>query len=108
MQGRGNWGAGGQLSPPYIHTSQWLEHPVRSAEWFWGYVSGNCPEIKPCILKVSKSQKQISKFSHTLKNQRDFVHFFALASKSDSIKKKQKLFIVLNSPQLVIQIIKCY
>ena len=34
------------------------------------------------ILKVSKSRKQISKFSHTPKTQRNFVHFFALASKT--------------------------
>ena len=32
-------------------------------------------------LKVNKSQKQNNKFSHTPKNQRNFVHFFALASK---------------------------
>ena len=48
-------------------------------------------------LKVSKSRKQNTKFSHTPKNQQNFVHFFALASKSGWIKKK-KLFIVLNSP----------
>ena len=33
-------------------------------------------------LKVSKSQKQNTKFSHTPKNQRNFVHFLALAFKS--------------------------
>ena len=32
-------------------------------------------------LKVSKSRKQNSKFSQTPKKQRNFVHFFALASK---------------------------
>ena len=32
-------------------------------------------------VKVSKSRKQNTKFSHTPKNQRNFVHFFALASK---------------------------
>ena len=32
-------------------------------------------------LKVSKSRKQNTKFSHTPKNQRKFVHFYALASK---------------------------
>ena len=32
-------------------------------------------------LKVSKSQKQNIKFSHTPKNQRNFVHFFSQASK---------------------------
>ena len=31
--------------------------------------------------KVSKSQKQNTKFSHTPKNQQNFVHFFALTSK---------------------------
>ena len=33
------------------------------------------------LLKVSKYQKQNTKFSHPPKNQRNFVHFFALASK---------------------------
>ena len=39
------------------------------------------------LLKVSKSRKQNTKFSHTPKNQRNIVHFFALASKSGCIKK---------------------
>ena len=34
------------------------------------------------LVKVSKYQKQNTKFSHPPKNQRNFVHFFALASKS--------------------------
>ena len=42
-------------------------------------------------LKVSKSQKQNTKFAHTPKNQQNFVNVFALASKSDSIKKKRSL-----------------
>ena len=47
------------------------------------------------VLKVSKSRKLITKFAHTPKNQRNF---FALVSKSGSIKKNQKLFMVLDSP----------
>ena len=62
-------------------------------------------KVSKCSLKVSKSQKQNTKFSHTPKNQQNFVHSFALASKSGWIKKK-KLSIVLNSPKLLIQIIK--
>ena len=38
-------------------------------------------------LKVSKYRKQNIKFSHPPKNQQNFVHFFALASKSGWIKK---------------------
>ena len=38
-------------------------------------------------VKVSKSQKQNTKFSHTPKNQQNFAHFFALASKSGWNKK---------------------
>ena len=38
-------------------------------------------------LKVSKSRKQIILSFHTPKNQRNFPHFFALASKSGQIKK---------------------
>ena len=33
------------------------------------------------MLEVIKSQKQNTKISHSPKNQRNFVHFFALASK---------------------------
>ena len=50
---------------------------------------------KPLPLKVSKSQKQNTKFGHTPKNQRNFVHFFALASKK-WLKQKIKTFDDLN------------
>ena len=46
-------------------------------------------------LKVSKSQKQNTKFAHTPKNQRNFVHFFALASKK-WLKQKIKAIDDLN------------
>ena len=44
------------------------------------------------LLKVSKSRKQNTKFSHNPKNQQNFVHFFALVSKSGSIKKIKALY----------------
>jgi hypothetical protein len=47
------------------------------------------------VLKVSKSRKQNTKFSHTPKNQRNFVHFFALASKK-WLKQKIKALDALN------------
>ena len=43
-------------------------------------------------IKVSKSRKQNTKISNTPKNQRNFVHFFALVSKSGSIKKIKALY----------------
>ena len=46
-------------------------------------------------LKVNKSQKQNTKFAHTPKNQRNFVHFFALASKK-WLKQKIKAIDDLN------------
>ena len=45
-------------------------------------------------LKVSKYRKQNTKFSHPPKNQRNFVHFFASASKSGWIKKLKALYRV--------------
>ena len=39
------------------------------------------------VLKVSKYRKQNTKFSHPPKNQRNFVHFFALALKKWSKQK---------------------
>ena len=44
------------------------------------------------LLKVSKSEKQNTKFSHSPKNQWNFVQFFALASKSGWIKKLKALY----------------
>ena len=44
-------------------------------------------------LKVSKSRKQNTKFSHTRKNQQNFTYFFALASKSCWIKKNKSSWI---------------
>ena len=41
--------------------------------------------------KDCKSKKQNTKFSHITKNQRNFVHSFALASKSGWIKKERHL-----------------
>ena len=38
-------------------------------------------------LKVSTSQKDFLDSPHTPENQQNFVHFFALASKSGQIKK---------------------
>ena len=52
----------------------------------------NCSDFKDSdilLLKVSKSQKQNTKFSRTPKRQRNFVHFFALASKK-MLKQKIK------------------
>ena len=46
------------------------------------------------FLKVSKCRKQNTKFSHPPKNQRNSVHFFALASKSGWIKKWKALYCV--------------
>ena len=65
---------------------------------------------KSSLLKVSKSRKKNTKFSNTYilpKNQRNFVHFFALASRGGLIEK-WTLSIVLNSPDLIIQIMKCF
>ena len=45
-------------------------------------------------LNVSKFQKQTTKFSHPPKNQRNFVHFFALVSKSGQIEKLKALYCV--------------
>ena len=45
---------------------------------------------KSSLLKVSKSRKKNTKFSNTYilpKNQRNFVHFFALASRGGLIEK---------------------
>ena len=47
------------------------------------------------MVKVSKSRKQNTKFSHTPKNQRNFVHFFALTSKK-WLKQKIKALEDLN------------
>ena len=47
------------------------------------------------LLKFSKSRKQITKFSHTPKNQRNFVHFFDLAYKK-WLKQKIKALDDLN------------
>ena len=49
-------------------------------------------------LKVSKCQKQTSKFSHPPKNQRNFVHFFALVSKSGQIEKLKALYCSKQPP----------
>jgi hypothetical protein len=46
----------------------------------WG--QGAVAILADQFLTASKSQKQNTKFSHTPKNQQNFVHFFALASKS--------------------------
>ena len=46
-------------------------------------------------LKVNKSQNQSTKFSHTPKNQQNFVHFFVLASKK-WLKQKIKALDDLN------------
>ena len=47
------------------------------------------------MLKVSKSQKQNTKFGHIPKNQQNFVYFFALASKK-WLKQKIKAIDDLN------------
>ena len=47
--------------------------------------------ISIVLLKVSKVQKQNNKFSHLPKNQQNFVHFFALVSKSGWNKKLKTL-----------------
>jgi hypothetical protein len=45
------------------------------------------------LSKASKSRKQNTKFSHTPKNQQNFVHFFALASKK-WLKQKIKALVI--------------
>ena len=47
------------------------------------------------LLKFSKYRKQNTKFYHPPKNQQNFVHFFALASKK-WLKQKIKAFDDLN------------
>ena len=47
------------------------------------------------LLKVSKYRKQNTKFSYPPKNQQNFVHFFALASKK-WLKQKIKALDDLN------------
>ena len=51
--------------------------------------------LKLRVLKVSKSRKQNTKFSHTPKNQQNFVDFLALASKK-WLKQKIKAIDDLN------------
>ena len=46
------------------------------------------------LVKISKYRKQNTMFSHPPKNQRNFVHFFPLASKSGWIKKLKALYRV--------------
>ena len=46
------------------------------------------------VLIVSKSQKEILDSPHTPKNQRFFLHFLALASKSGQIKRTRALYYV--------------
>ena len=58
-----------------------LNKPSRNQVIFWA-------------LKFSKSQKQNIKFSHTPKQQRNFIHSFALASKSGWIKKVKAFYCV--------------
>ena len=69
---------------------------IRSFEfgyWIWWeeYKTKNTFKSFRVGLKVSKSQKENTKFSHAPKNQQNFVHFFALASKSGWIKKVKAL-----------------
>ena len=45
------------------------------------------------MVKVSKFQKQNTKFSHNPKNLRNFVHLFALASKK-WLKQKNKIKVL--------------
>ena len=54
------------------------------------WIYGRNTQIVKYILKVSKYRKQNTKFSHPPKNQRNFVHFFALASKK-WLKQKIKV-----------------
>ena len=57
----------------------------------WG-LQGNGDGQSVTLLKVSKSQKQILKFSFEPKNERKYFCIFALASKSGRIKKIQVLY----------------
>ena len=62
------------------------------------WVHAKCKEIEIILrlfLKVSKYQKQNTKFYHPPKNQQNFVHFFALASKK-WFKQKIKALDYLN------------
>ena len=52
-------------------------------------------QIQGQPLKVSKYRKQNTKFYHPPKNQQNFVHFFALASKK-WLKQKIKALDDLN------------
>ena len=59
------------------------------------------------ILKVSKSQKEILD-SHTPKNQRNVLHFSALASKSGQIKRTRALYYVYSPNQCIMCFIFFY
>jgi hypothetical protein len=50
--------------------------------------------LSSSYVKVSKYRKQIFLSSHTPKNQRNFSHFFALASKNGRIKKIKVLYCI--------------
>ena len=67
-----------------------MEHfnPIVFTKYFYDF------QLKTS-LKVSKYRKQNTKFSHPPKNKRNFVHFFALASKK-WLKQKINAFDDLN------------
>ena len=59
----------------------WCIHIINQALYFLGSTYTDAFVTKSRLVKVCKCRKENNKFSHTPKNQRNFVHFFALASK---------------------------
>ena len=63
--------------------------------------------LEHCCLKVSKYKRQNTKFSHPPKNQRIFVHFFALASKK-WLKQKLRRLMISSSNQGLFNTVKSF
>ena len=63
----------------------------------------------PCRTSSASKGQLISKAIfhgfHTSKNQRNFVHFFAVVSKMDQIKKIQALYHTVNIYRILIGIV---
>ena len=72
------------------HFLNWCYHLTTSRPLVWIY----CHRI---VKEVSRSQKEILDSPHTPKNQRNFSHFFALASKKWSNKKIKALYAFIEA-----------
>ena len=75
------------LGTRYMISPKWCRCVIKSD------IKGQCIRALP-ELKVNKFRKQIILSSHTPKNQQNFSHFFALASKSRQIKEIKVLYCV--------------